>query len=229
MNDNKKLARALGITFILCFVASLTSGTALLESKIWSEDIIRNLINISESSILMRVNIIGEFITACTIIILASIFFSMFYKKHKIMATVALGLWLTEAITLVMSKLFTFSLWQMSIEFVDLGSPIDAHYQSLGELLFRSADYGYAIHMLFFSFGGVLWYYLMFKERLLPKGISIWSLVGISLILVNSILEIYNPGSGMIILLLIYAPFGMFIGIWLVSVGFKKDRQSIKA
>jgi len=225
IKENKNVARALGITFLLCFVASLVSGTALLESRVWNEGIIENLKNIAQNSLLMRVNIIGEFITGSTIIILASIFFSMFYKKHKIVATVAFGFWLTEAMTLIISKLFTFSLWQLSIEFVEGGAPIDAHYQSLGELLFRASEYGYAIHMLFFSFGAVLWYYLVFKERLLPKGISIWSLVGIILILVNSILEIYNPSFGKIYLLVVYAPFELFIGFWLVIVGFRKEQN----
>lgn len=223
MVNYKGIGRAIGITFICCFAASIISGTALLESRVWHQSLSENLQNVAQNELIIMINIFGELITGVTIIALAALFYHLFSGKYKVLAMVGFGFWITEAITLMFSKVFTFGLWDLSQKFVDGGSPVDSSYLLLGDVLFNAGIYGYVIHMVFFCLGGIIWYTLLYKEGLLPKLISVWSLIGIGFISIDTLLEVYDPSLTQIWLLIPYAPFELFIGIWLTVKGFRSS------
>ncbi len=138
------------------------------------------------------------------------------------MALIALALFLAEAITLAMSKVGAYGLIPVSQKFAGAGAPDSSYLQTLGNFLYQGVDrLGYDIHMLFFCLGGILWYALLYASRAVPRGLSIWGVVAICLLLIPVLFVLYNRDlTRFQILGLPYAPYELVLGIWLIVKGF---------
>jgi len=165
----------------------------------------------------MRIAILLDLITAVGIVVLAVLLFVLLQKQNKTIALVALGWWLGESAILAVSKISTFSLLSLSQEFVKAGAPDPSHFQSLG-ILFRDATmWGYTTVLLFFAIGGILFYYLFYKSRVVPRGLSVWAIIAVWLALIGGLLKIFNVDFGYIFIPNI--AFELAIGVWLIAKG----------
>ena len=221
MNSDKNTPRLLGAAFLFVFVASLLSDI-LLASAVGSGSISDILVNVSDNLTLMRISILVELVNSIGIVVLAVLLYIVFYKQYKTIALVALGLYWAEAITLAISKIGAYALIPLSQEFVAAGAPEPSCHQTLGDFLYYGIDrQGYAIHTLFFCLGAILWYYLFYRSRVIPRAISVWGLAGVSLVLINGLLLLYDRDFGLRpILVALYIPYEVFLGIWLIVKGF---------
>lgn len=221
MNTDKKTARLLGAAQLLVAVASAVSGSALLGARIWSGSIAENLASLPDNLTVMRINILGEQVTSMAILLLGVVFYFVFYGRYKIIALVALGSYWAEAITLAVSRVPAFSLLNLSQEFVKAGAPNSSYFQTLGSVFYSSAQFGYTLHMVFFCVGALLWYYLFYRSRVIPRALSVWGLAAIGLLSINILLLLYDPAIGNVwILLAPYVPFELVLGLWLIVKGF---------
>jgi hypothetical protein len=130
MNIDKNTPRLLGAAFLTVFVASILSG-ALLNSAIGSGSISENLMNISNNLTLMRISILVELVTSLGIVVLAALLYIVLHKQGRIIAFVALGWWLAEAIILAVSKIGAYALIPLSLAYVKAGAPESSYFQTL--------------------------------------------------------------------------------------------------
>ena len=227
MNSDKNTPRLLGAAFLIVFVASMLSGS-LLNSAIGSGSISDNLVNISNNLTLMRISILVELVTSLGIVVLAALLYVVLHKQNQIIALVALGWWLAEAITLAVSKIGAFALIPLSLEYVKAGAPDSSYFQTLGDFFYYGFDrQGWAIHMLFFSLGGILWYTLFYRSRYIPRALSIWGAAAVSLVAINIILVLYDRNIELQMLLLApYLVFEFLIGPWLMIKGIRDGSET---
>ena len=221
MNIDTSTVRLLGAAQLVVFAASMLSER-LLVSTVGSGSISDVLVNISKNLTRVRISSLAALINCAAIVVLGVLFYVAFEKEYKIIALVALGCFLAEAITLAVSKIGAYGLISLSQEFVEAGTPEPSYFQTLGDFLYYGVDRrGYDIHMLFFCFGGILWYYLLVASRCIPRALSIWGLVAICLLTIPVLLVLYNRNlTQAMILGLPYAPFELVLGIWLIVKGF---------
>jgi hypothetical protein len=220
MNIDMSTVRLLGAAQLIVFVASMASER-LLASVIGSGSIASILVNVSKNLTRMRISNLVVLLNSLAIVVLAVMFYAVFYKQYKIIALVALACFVAEAITLAVSKIGAYALIPLSQEFVEAGAPEPSYYQTLGDFLYYGLDrLGYEIHMLFFCLGGILWYYLLYSSRLVPRALSIWGLVAVCLLSIPVLLVLYHRGSTRLMVLgLPYLPFEVVLGIWLMVKG----------
>ena len=213
--------RLLGAAQLIVFVASLLSER-LLTSVVGSGSTTEKLVNVSENLTRMRISNLVALVNCLAIVVLGVLFYIVFNGQYPIIALVALGCFLAEAITLAVSKTGTFGLIPLSQEFVDAGAPEASYYQTLGDFLYHGVDRrGYDIHMLFFCLGGMLWYYLLYVSNSVPRALSVWGLVAVCLLTVPVLLVLYKRDlTHLMALGLLYFPFEPFLGIWLIVKGF---------
>lgn len=213
--------RLLGAAFLFVFVASLISER-LLASAVGSGSTSDILVNISGNLTRLRTSNLVALLNCLGIVVLAALLYRVFNQQYRVIALVALGWWLAEAITLAVSKIGTYALIPLSQEFGEAGAPESSHLQALGDFLYYGVDrQGYQIHMLFFCLGGILWYALFYRSGYIPQALSIWGLAAICLLTIPSLLVLYNRNLTQLMLLgLPYAPYELVIGIWLVVKGF---------
>lgn len=222
MNIDPITLRFLGAAQLFVFGASLLSDQ-LLKSVVGSGNISTTLVNISENISRIRISNMVALFNCLGIVTLGVLFYIALSDQNKILALVALGCFLAEAITLAVSKLGAYGLIPLSQEFVAAGAPEASYFQSLGDFLYNSVDRkGYDIHMLFFCLGGILWYYLLFLSGYVPPFLTIWGLAAVCLLTIPVLLALLSlEFLPAMILGLPYAPFELVLGIWLIVTGFK--------
>ena len=117
MDIGMNTIRLLGAAQLLVFAASLLSER-LLASVVGTGSITDTLVNISKNLTRLRISTLVALINCLAIILLAVMFYIVFKNEYKIIALVALGCFIAEAITLAVSKIGAYSLIPLSQEFV---------------------------------------------------------------------------------------------------------------
>ena len=223
MNIDMNTVRLLGAAQLVVFASALLSDR-LLASVVGSGSISNILVNISENLARMRIANLFALVDSVAVVVLAVLFYTVFNQQYQIIALVALGFFLAEAITLAVSKVGGFALIPLSQEFVEAGAPESSYFQTLGDFLYYGVDrQGYHIHNLFFCLGAILWYYLFLKSGYIPQALSLWGLVAVSLLLIPVLLQLYarNSTSPVMVVGILYLPFELVLGIWLIVKGFQ--------
>jgi hypothetical protein len=76
--------------------------------------------------------------------------------------------------------------------------------------------------MLFFCLGGILWYYLFYISRYIPRALSIWGLAAVCLLTMPVLAMLYNRDFTRVMVMgLPYAPYELVLGVWLIVKGLK--------
>jgi hypothetical protein len=218
MNSDNNTSRVLGAAFLLQAATSLISGLIMKLALTVPGNIIESMINIANNAWLMRVNILGEIITAAGIIFLGAILFITLRKQNEKIALVALGLYILEAALLAASRIEAFSLLRISQEYVTAGHP--AYLQAIGNLAFETMNFGYTLLMLAFCLGGILFYYLLDKSRIVPRVLSLWGLITVFPCLIATLFTIFGYEVPFFVYFP-YVPFEFAIGIWILVKGIK--------
>ncbi len=220
MNADVNTIRLLGAAQLVVFAASMVSDR-LLASVVGSGSMSHMLASIPKNLARMRISNLVALLNSAAIVVLGVLFYAVFNQQYRIIALMALGFFLAEAITLAVSKIGTHSLIPLSQEFVEAGAPESSHFQTLGRVLYYGVDRrGYDLHMLFFCLGGILWYYLLYVSGAVPRALSVWGLAAVCLLSVPVVLALYDrdsPAHGVMILGLPYAPYELVLGLWLVA------------
>lgn len=81
----------------------------------------------------------------------------------------------------------------------------------------------YVGHTYIFVISAFMFYYLLYKSKIIPKWISVWGVIAVILLLIVNLLEMTNITTPMLILGLGYSQIMLnevFLAIWLVVKGF---------
>jgi hypothetical protein len=222
MISEKNAPRLLGAAFLFVAFVSLISGL-LLMSVVGSGRLSDILVNVSHQLPLMRLSSLGELVTSSGIVILAGLLYIVLRKQNKIIALVALGWWLAEAIFLALSQLGVLALLPVSLDFVQAGAPVHSSYQTLGAFLYDGVNnQGITIHMWFYCLGGLLWYSLFYTSKSIPRLISLWGLLAVSVAFVGIMLQLLGYDVSIFVFLPIL-PFEVTIGVWLMLRGIQEQ------
>lgn len=225
MNSDKAASRWLGAVFLLVIVTSALSGV-LSTSVAGSGSMSDILVNIAENLSSWRISIVVELGTSIGIVVLAILLYTVLKKHSKPLALAGLGWWLAEAIILAVSQLGAFALIPMSLEFVEAGAPASTSYQTLGHFFYYTLDrQGSEIHMLFYCLGAILWFYLFYRARNIPRVISIFGLAIESVALIGMVFLLFGASVSMWVFYPI-AALELVVGLWLLIKGTKDGAET---
>lgn len=221
MNSVKKTSIVLGIAFLLELITNVVNGMVLRPALITTGNITESMANIAGNVWLMKTYILVDMIVALEIVFLGAVLFIVLKKKNEIIALVALGFFVIAAVLLAVSRMEAFSLLRISQEYIVAGQP--DYLQMLGNLSVESMDFaGSALHTLVFSIGAILFYYLFYKSRAVPRILSLWGLITVPLVLIGTLSAVLGYEVPFIKYLSIpYVPFEFVIGIWILVKGIK--------
>lgn len=216
----KYAPRLLGAAFLFVILTSLSCGL-LLKSAAGSGSVSEVLVNVSNNNALFRVLILDGMLNSVGVVALAALLYVVLKEQGKLMARVALGLWLAEAVFYAIIQLGLLALIPLSAEFVAAGAPAGSFYQTLGDFLYSGVfGNGMTLHMWFYCTGGLLWYYLFYRSNYIPRAISLFGLLAVSLgfvAVVGQLLGYEVP----ILLSIPLLPFELAIGAWLLFRGIR--------
>ena len=146
-------------------------------------------------------------------------------KKHnESLALWSVGFRLIEGIFYLIAVVGLLLLLPLSQEYIKAGASDASYFQSLGNLLKALRDWLSTVGSIAFILGAVMYYYLFFQSKLIPRWLSVWGLVGVPLWIAEVLLrmfELIEPFSMPVILLdLPIAVNEMVLAVWLIVKGF---------
>lgn len=114
----------------------------------------------------------------------------------------------------------------LSRDFIAAGAPANSFYQTLGEFLYVVVNnQGLTIHMWFYCAGGLLWYYLFYRSKYIPRVLSLYGLAAVSLALAGNVFQLMGYDVPILVFIPIL-PFELAIGAWLMLRGIKDGSET---
>jgi len=224
--SQRKAARVAGFMFLFSLIVPLLNWTFVLSKLIVAENVIATANNIMANELLFRIGITIELIMSVGLIVLALALYIILKPVNKNLALLALLLKLVEATIVVAIVLVSFIALQILNGEAYLTAFTLEQLQVPVGLILNSHTAIYSIPMVFLGLDMMVFSYLFFKSKYIPKILSGFGILSFALILIHALMYIIAPKYAMMPIsqMIFYAPSGLFeiiIGIWLLSKGIK--------
>ena len=173
-------------------------------------------------SLLWSINNIG-------IVFIAVFAFPVLRKLDEALAVGYLATRIIEGTIMMVGIAATLLLIPLSQEFLKAGAPHGSWFQTIGDVLQHAQYLGLTgLSLLMLGLGGLLFTWMLFRYRLVPRVISVVGLIGYTLVFFYSIagwfglIDLTPGASGWGVLVLPVATFEIILlPIWLFFKGFK--------
>jgi len=216
MNSIRKTAIIVGVLFITATVAS-SLAFAILAPILNAPDI---LVNVSANITQVIIGVLLLLIDCVAVVFIPVMLFPIFKKHNETLALGYLGFRIIESVILIVGSIILLSLLTLSQEYVQAAAPDVSYFQTLGTLLLAVYDWALLVGiMIVFSITALILNYLLYKSKLVPRFISVWGLIGATLLLAVGLLEIFGFNLTEILSLPI-ALQEMVFAVWLIVKGF---------
>ncbi|UCB47171.1 MAG: DUF4386 domain-containing protein [Spirochaetota bacterium] len=227
MDASRKTAIIVGVLFIVATVASML-GQGLLGSVLDDPDY---LINISENKTRVIIGVLISFIDGIAIAGIAVLMFPILKKYNEGIALGYVGARIAELPIIVAYLIIPLLLTDLSQEYVKAGAPAASYFQTSGTLFFAVRHWTIQMVYIFNFIAGLMFCYLLYKSKLVPRFISILGLVGYSVMLPGTLLHIFGQiGTNQIfIIFALGILFEILLPIWLFIKGFSSSAIASKS
>ena len=100
----------------------------------------------------------------------------------------------------------------------EAGAAVASQFSGLGVLLVKAQDPIIAVQDIVFSLGALMFYYVLYQAKLIPRWISAWGIVAGILYLTAGLIAVFS--ANLVPLLLPMALQEMVMAVWLIARGF---------
>lgn len=221
MQALKRKGLFIGFLLIIGIISGLLSVTPAVDSGLYLTEA-----NTSFTQVIFAA--ISQSIMAFVYIVVGLLFYALLKDYGTIVAIGFLIFRIISAILVILGILFLLSILALSQNY---GNDISANietYELIGNTLKTSRDYINHIFMVIsICTANILMYTLLIKSKLIPKWLSLWGIFAAVLSILASLLLLFQIvpiiSSEYLILNAPTALFELFLGIWLLTKGFKKN------
>lgn len=223
---HKNIVRIAGIMFLLNLMIPLLNWIFLLSKYRVPEDVVGTANKIMANELLFRLGITFELFLSVGLIILALVLYSILKPVNKDLAFLALLLKIVEATLMAVIVLVTFiALLALNGEALQNVFTIEQLLYPIG-IIFNAHTALASIPMVFLGLDMMIFSYLFFKSKYIPRILAGFGILAFALILVHALMFILFPEYAMLPIsqIIFWAPSGIFeiiIGLWLLIKGIK--------
>lgn len=217
MNSDKNAARIVGILFISTTIAGILS-VIFFGSNLQAPV---DLAKIAANETSVRLGAFFYFLMGAGAAGIAISMYSTLKKYNEGLALGAVSFRVIEGVTYIIGVICVLSLVTLS----QTGTPADPYYQALGELLLAGQNLNQSLipGVFAFSLGALMYNFIFFQTKLIPRWLSIWGLIAATLVFISGLLSLVGGSSFLAISELLNFPnfLGeMVLAVWLIVKGF---------
>jgi hypothetical protein len=220
MNNFRKTAISVGVLFIIATVLGVL-GKSFSQPILDAPDY---LIKISANENQVIIGGLLVLLSAFACAGIAICLYPILRKYNEGLALGAVGLRLMEGMLYIVGVVGLLSILTLSQEYVKAGASNASLFQASGTSLLAVRDWAGKLSIIAFTVGALMYYYVFYQSKLIPRWLSGWGFLGAALSLAAVLLAI----SGQIIyfstvFILLQLPIGvqeMVLAVWLIVKGF---------
>jgi hypothetical protein len=221
MNSNRKTAKIVGILFILAAVTAVI-GLNLYDPILNGPDY---LLKGSEHANQVILGAVMELILVVSAVGTATTMFPLLRQYNETIALWHVCFRFLEAIIITIGVISVLSLLTLSQEFVAAGAPDPSSFHSSGIILQAIHDWTFMLGPLFMlGINTVMYSYIFYKTKLVPRFISILGMTGASCVFICSLFVMFGVFPQIsfwgAVLAVPVAANEMILAVWLIVKGF---------
>lgn len=225
MNAERKPAILAGVLYFLGIIAGAFSVVPVIDFPDY-------LVQISANAGQVTSGAFFQFLMTAAYVGMAITLYPVLKKYNESLALGYVGFRLVAAAFIVIGVIILFLLLTLSQEFIKAGAPESSHFQTVGELLRTGRDLVNHVGMiLVLSMSGLMFYYLLYQTKLVPRWLAGWGIVGTVVTIVASCLFMFHSVD---LITSVYMNFPLalqemvFAG-WLIAKGFNPFAMASEA
>ena len=222
MNANRKTAIIVGVLFIF--------GFAGIPSAVFTGPILGTpdyLIKISANENQVIIGALFGLIMAVACANIAIWLYPVLKKHNEALALGSVGFRIIEAVLFFVAAIGLLSLLTLSHEYVKAGAPEASHFQTLGTLILAVRDQAGNLGFMAFTLGALMYYYVLYRSRLIPRWLSGWGFLAAALSLSQALFVMFGEEPFSTISVLLNLPIlvnEIVLAMWLIVKGFNHLR-----
>lgn len=221
MNSNKIAARTFGIAFLIGYI-SYGLGFGLLNSFINSPGSLAVIFNLKNQVIFQAAIMMAVF--APVNIVLGVIMAPIFKPYNQPLAYGYLSAAIASTVLLIVGAIFLLLSIPLSEEFVNVGAGDTKNLELLFTLCKKANFFSYQIAMVIWGLGGLIFSYLLYVSKIVPRWLSIWGIIGYVIFISGAFFALFGINID-VILDIPGGLFEIFLSFWLIIKGFDMSNQ----
>ena len=221
MNSNRKRTIIAGSLYIVGTVAGVFSISTAVDAPDY-------LVKASANANQVLTSALFQFIMTIAYLGFTITLYPILRKQMESLALGFLSFRIVAAVLNIIGFLFLLMIMSLSQQYVKAGTHDLSNFQTLGDLLRTGRDFINHVAMIFAtSVGGLMFYLLLFKTKLIPRWLSLWGFIGTIFTIFASLLVMYKMID---ILTSTYLVFNLplilleiVLAIWFITKGFDSN------
>ena len=224
MKTEKQSNYRLGLAFLLQFVTSFTAGVLQKSKIVFPGDIPGTFNAVAEYETLFRVTLLLDGFTALGVVFLGSVLYRLLKPWGPVAARTGFALYILEASVHLTGSAQTYSLLGLARDYFSAQGAETQLVLAVQTLSLMEIS-GF-IMMLAFCTGAILFYYLLYKSKIVPVPLSLWGGVSVSLLWIWTVLGILGIQVPFLFYLP-YVPFEFVMAIWFFIKGKQTGKMAV--
>ncbi|MCP4214026.1 MAG: DUF4386 domain-containing protein [bacterium] len=226
--SQRKAVKVAGGLYLFYIIASILHFSMVEVHIVGAGNAAETANFIKANELLFRIGIFGDLIIFSSGLFLSIALYTILKVVNKNVALLAVLLRLLEVILGIVTELTSFIVLLLLKGGDYLNVFSTEQLQALVALFLNVRPHGFNLVIVFFSLGSILFYYLFFKSKYIPKLLSAWGMFTFVLMLICATLKILFPtytstfkmaGSIVTFAYMQAMLFQVIIGLWFLIKG----------
>ena len=224
MHSNKRISRIAGILILAGMVAGIVSVVPAVEGTDYLKEVFPK-----KNQVL--VGAVFQFLLVPIYIGFALILFKKLKKQNETSAIGFVGFRLMAGVFQIIGVIILPLFIYLSKIYLTSGGESLLYVENLGEMLKTIRDLSNHLGvMVTTGLGNLLFYYILFRGKFIPKWLSVWGVIGNVLIILASFLILFQLvdviSTAYISITIPLVLQELILAIWLIVKGFDFDREN---
>jgi hypothetical protein len=222
MNTYRKTAITVAVLFLIALVFNIVASN-IYPPVLNAPDY---LVRAYPNRIPVTIGIMLDFICAPAMMLIPITLFPLFKMYDERIALGYVVFRSSEGILFIFLAINSLSLVSLSRDYINSGAPDVSYYQALGSAIHAKIEWGTLLYIIVYVLGALMFYYLFYKSKLIPRWLSGWGLFAVVLLLTGALLYLFGTfGTMPLMKVMPYfaPPIGLqeiVMSVWLIVKGF---------
>jgi len=219
MDSNRKTAIIVGVLFIIVLVSAMIGGVS--SGSINDPDYL-TAVSANENQVL--IGVLGMLTLTASVVMIPIMMFPILKKHSESLALGYVVARIFEGFFDTIMAISDLSLLTLSREYVNAVAPVASYFQTSGALILAEDAWSNILENFPYCLGALMFYYLLYKSKLVPRWLSVWGLVGATLFLATVPFRMFGlipPSTVVLVVPLLLNE--MVLAVWLIVKGFNSS------
>ncbi len=222
MDSNRKTAIIVGVLFITALVSSMQSGG--FSGSIDDPDYL-TAVSANETKVL--IGVLFQLALTASVVSIPILMFPILNKHNERLALGYVVARIFEGFFDVVIAISMLLILTLSREFVEAGAPVSSNFQTSGALLHAVKEWSSVPENFPYGLGALIFNYVLYRSKLIPRWLSVWGLIGATLMLAMGFLRMFGYPVFFLALPIILNE--MVLAVWLIVKGFNSSAIASKS